>query len=107
MSATWAAFLRALQLLLIVRVIATPVALSPTEGVHHWESLLVARTCAWAAHQSRVGSPGLDTGRSVKVAPASPVPAALLVGDASAVMPVGPISLPGAHARRPLARLRC
>ena len=98
---------KVLQLLLIARVLAAPVALRPAEGDSHWQTLVVARACAWAAHQSQIGVHKIDEGQKLEAV--APLPAChepVLRSLSPATADCRLILLPGDAPRSP-ARLRC
>lgn len=65
MSALGTALVKALQLLLVVKVIAAPCALCPADGDGHWRTLVATRICAWVAYQSSIGGSSSDAGQVV------------------------------------------
>lgn len=102
--------LKALQILLIARVLAAPVVLLADGGGETLGTVLVVRTCAWAAHQSRLTGRWDVVCRAAWPRAASTASNDLLLVDSSlpaSGLPLGPPSSCDRYSRRSIGRLRC
>lgn len=98
---------KAIQFLLIARVLAAPVALRPATGEDASGAVLVVRVCAWPAHQSRVTSASITEGRDGGGAPSAPAVSRTRRTAHPATAADRPLCPFDDYARRSLWRLRC
>lgn len=110
MSVSRKALIKAMQTLLIARVLVAPVVLLADGGGESLGTVLVVRACAWAAYQSRLTGGGAAACRGARAETAWPVATSPRIA-ASSRLPSGPplshLPSPGRDSRRSIARLRC
>lgn len=102
-----ALIVKAIQFLLIARVVAAPVALRPTADEGPPQSAVVIRRCAWPAQACRITSVRITEGGDGPprlTSPASVVPGRAVSAAAAADRPPRPSD---DDTRRALWHLRC
>lgn len=102
-----ALLIRAMQLLLIARMVAAPVATPPTGVDNHSRALLIVRICAWAAHQSRVTTARRTVADDANAPTASPDPGPPRASILPLAPPVRRDSSLDRYSRRSTASPRC